>query len=113
METLFENKYIRDEEMAKDLYKTLHFKRPFIIFFFCVALVYTGFVIYELITVHYSEAPLLIVFIYLLIHIISSYKGNVKNTLMRDIELFGKPSEITNIVTDNFIISRQENGFPR
>ncbi len=122
MEVLFENKYVRDKEWAKHSYGYMYFRRPFLILcyiYFLVVLlwglyksVFNGYfdiLVYKSIFNGYFNT-LVIVIPILLASGFWRYKQSVKISLLRDIETFGKPIEVTVAVTNEEIMQTSSSG---
>lgn len=110
MEILFENKYSRDKEWAKDIFGYLNIRRPLTIVLDVFFSLYLVAGIYRLVADKVVEfgffiAPLLWVALMLYI-----YNKNVRVTLKRDLEIHGKPIEIAVTVTDEIIRQTQSTG---
>ena len=103
MEILFENKYERNLEWAKQTYRCIYLRRQFIIF--CCIYLFAALLwgLYELIFNGYINI-LIIVIPILFAVVFWRYKSSVKITLQRDIETFGKPVEVTVNVTNEAIM---------
>lgn len=111
MEILFENKYTRDETWAKDIYRYMFFRRPFVIFLYGLFALSSIIVIYNSIMYRdFSDLWYLAVPLLWFAMVVFAYKKNVEVTLKRDIELHGKPIEVTVAVTDEGIAQSQSTG---
>ena len=97
METKFINKYVRDEEWAKDAFFYVHFKRPIIVAIDVVLSIYFVFGIID-------GSALFVAFslIFPVIQLLT-YRKNVKLSLERDIELHKQPIEVSSEITDELI----------
>lgn len=106
METLFENKYLRDKEWAKSIYGYIYFGRPAVKVLFALLILYTCIAIVEMALLK-SLNPLLIVTVFLpLVYfgiLIFSYFSMIRLSLKRDLEMTGKMSELMATVTDEHI----------
>lgn len=110
MEILFENKYVKNREWAKDVFGYINFRRPLIIvfdiyFFLCIVLGVVDIIADKNINVYLFMLPAVWVFLQVFIYI-----KNVNITLKRDFEMHGKPIEVTVIVTDENITTLQSTG---
>ena len=110
METLFENSYIKNREWAKDVFGYINFRRPLIIafdiyFFLGVVLDIVDIIVNKNINVYLFILPIVWIFLQVFI-----YVKNVNVTLKRDLEMHGKPIEVTVIVTDENITMVQSTG---
>ncbi len=97
MEILFENKYVRNKEWAKEVYRYIYFGRPLVIALevmlvvsFILGIIYTKW--------HVVFSIGLTVFFFVLMCV-----RNVKTLLKRDLELHGKAVEVIVTVTDQII----------
>lgn len=109
MEILFENKYTRDKEWAKDVYSYIYFRRPIIIVFDVLFALYFIVGIYLIFTssVYWSYIFTPLVWYALTIFL---YWRNVNTVIKRDLELHGKAIEVIVTVTDDIIKQSQSTG---
>ena len=110
METLFENRYIKNREWAKDVFGYINFRRPLIIvfdiyFFLYIVIGIIDIIVDKNIDVYSFILPIVWIFLQVFI-----YVKNVNVTLKRDLEIHGKPIEVTVIVTDEKITTVQSTG---
>ena len=110
MEILFENKYVKNREWAKDVFGYINFRRPFVIvfdiyFFLCIVLGIVDIIANKNINIYLFILPVVWIFLQVFIYI-----KNVNITLKRDFEMHGKPIEVTVIVTDENITTLQSTG---
>ena len=110
MEILFENKHVKDREWAKDIYGYINFRRPLIIvldiyFFICLAAGIFDLIVRKNVNIYLFLLPALWIGLQVLL-----YFTNVNVALKRDLEVFGKPIEITATVTDEKITVTQSTG---
>ncbi len=110
MEILFENKYVKNREWAKDVFGYINFRRPLIIvfdiyFFLCIILGIVDIIVDKNINVYLFILPIVWMFLQVFIYI-----KNVNITLKRDLEMHGKPVEITVTITDENITTVQSTG---
>ena len=110
MEILFKNSYIKNREWAKDVFGYINFRRPLIIvfdiyFFLCIVLGIVNIILAKNINVYLFILPIVWIFFQVFIYI-----KNVNITLKRDLEMHGKPIEVTAIVTDEDITMVQSTG---
>jgi len=110
MEPLFVNHYVRDREMAKDLYGYIYFRRPMIIFFDLVFALCFFQAICKLVAEGYADLFNLCLPAYWVVIISLLYFKNVRNMLRRDLELHGKPVEVTVSVGEQGIFLENSNG---
>ena len=103
MEILFENKYVRNLEWARQSYRYVCFRRPILIFCYIYLFAALLWGLYKSIFNGYINI-LIIVIPILFAVVFWMYKRSVKITLQRDIETFGKPCEVTVTVTDEAIM---------
>ena len=107
---MFENKYTRDKEWAKDIYGYICIKRPIMFVFYVLFAIYLIKGILDLIIIHRAELFCFIVPLAWCVVIAFSYKRNVKLALRRDMELHSKPIDVTVTVTDDMMIHSQSTG---
>lgn len=110
MEILFENKYTRDREWAKDILGYISFRRPLHIVLYiisAVSLVYgvCMLIFYYTLSIVSFLVPAL--WAGLLLYI---YFKNLNVTLKRDIEINKKPIEVEVRVTNESIVQTQSTG---
>lgn len=99
METLFENKLMRDAEWAKDCYGYIYFRRPIMIVLDVLAVLYLIWGVYDLVV--NSVINVVIIFpVFLVVLTTLVYRKNSKMSLKRDFEVHGKAIEIVTTVTD-------------
>lgn len=110
METKFENHYVRDKEWAKDILKFTCFKRPIHFVFYILSAICLCFGIYFIILYSYFNFIYFFVPLFWMFAVFFVYFRNVNIVLKRDIELHGKPIDVTVSVTDNSIIMSQSTG---
>ena len=110
MEILFENKYTRDKEWAKDVCSYIFFRRPIIIALDII------FALYILYGIYNSVILNIVLWVYILIPIIWCafvfivYRKNVNILIKRDLEVHGKAIEVTVTVLDDVIKHSQSTG---
>lgn len=103
MDILFKNKYARNKEIVKELYRYQYFQRGFFMFFntlICLS-VLANIVIILLGVL--SAISNLILGLLLLFYPVFCYFTQVKMLLKRDKEIFGKEPEIEVIITDEYM----------
>ena len=81
MEILFENKYVKNYEWAKDVFGYINFRRPLIIvfdvyFFLCIVLGIVDIIVEKNINIYLFILPIVWIFLQVFI-----YNKNVKITL--------------------------------
>ena len=110
MEKLFENKYTRDKEWAKDAYSYIHFRRPIIIVFDVLFALYLIIGVFNSITTRIIDWYFITIPFIWCILIVFLYSKNVNTILKRDLELHGKVIEVNVTVTKDLIIQSQSTG---
>lgn len=110
MEILFQNSYIKNREWAKDVFGYISFRRPAAIvvdvgFFLCIGLGFFYLNVYKIIDVYLFLFPILWIFLQVFLYI-----KNVNVTLKHNLEMHGKPIEVTFNVTDEHITMLQSTG---
>ena len=110
MEILFENKYTRDKDWAKDIYSYIYFRRPIIIVLDIIYALYLLIGIYNSITSNVVDwVPILIPIIWCAF-VAFIYRKNVNTVIKRDLELHGKAIEVTVTVAEDIIKQSQSTG---
>jgi len=104
METLFENKYIRDEKIMKEVYQYFYFKRPlYLVIDTIVGLMFVANIALWLSGKGMNIAVLIAVPLFLLIRFII-YRGAVDMLIKQDQDMYkGKPVKVQNFVTESGI----------
>lgn len=110
MEINFENKYVRDKEWAKDILKYTCFKRPIHIVFYIISAICFCLGVYLLVFNAYFNFVYFFVPAFWMFAVFFVYFRNVSLVLKRDIELHGKPIDVTVSVTDTAIVMSQSTG---
>ncbi|MBE6789351.1 MAG: YcxB family protein [Ruminococcaceae bacterium] len=110
MEVLFENSYVRNKQLAKEIYCYYYFQRKWLVV--CYVLVSISFIVnllgaifkysYNLTSLVY--APLLFLFMFY------CYFRRVNASVKQDNELYGKEVSFTTIVTDEYIQNTASTG---
>lgn len=111
MDVLFENKYTRNKEWAKAAFGYLGFRRPVNVFFYVMSGLIAVLCILDILIDDCFEiwwSLLVIVLVHLLMVFV--YAKNVNTSLKRDIEINGKPIEVTLFVSDEMIVQESANG---
>lgn len=110
MEILFENKYTRDKEWAKNVYSYIHFRRPIIIVFDVIFALYLIIGVFNSITTRSIDWYHILIPIIWFILVVLIYARNVKTVIKRDLELHEKAIEVNIKVTEDLIIQVQSTG---
>lgn len=110
MKILFRNSYIKNREWAKDMFRYISFRQPKIIvmdvyLFLCICLGFFNLIVYKVIDVN-----LFLIVIIVKILQVFLYITNVNITLKRNLEMHGKPIEVTFTVADEYITMLQSTG---
>lgn len=110
MDILFENSYIRNKKLAKEIYRYYYFKRKIYIFSY----VMLGFFFTKnLLSAIFLNSYSLIVFIVAPLCAlvpVYCYICQVNAMIQRDNEIHGKEIEVNTVVTDEFIQSTSSTG---
>ena len=109
MEILFENKYTRDKEWAKDIYSYICFRRPIIIVFDIIFALYILIGIYNLITLNIVNWSFIFIPVIWCVYISFLYIRNVNTVINRDLEMHGKAIDVTVTVAEDMIKQSQSN----
>lgn len=105
-DTLFENQYVRDEALVKDLNRYLFFRQPIQIVLYVLTGLLLAVTVIHIILVGWENAVLPIVFVTVFFSIkCITYHRAVKMQLARDREVNGAPVEIRECVTEESIQS--------
>ncbi len=110
MEILFENSYIRNKELAKEIYRYYYFQRKWLIAFFVFLI--AGFICNILMAIMsgvYRWWVFAFVPIYFLYHFFCYFR-QVNTMVKRDKETHGKEITVETIVTDGFIQNTASTG---
>lgn len=110
MEILFENSYVRNKELAKEVYRYYYFQRKWLVV--CYALMAISFLVNLFIGIFEKTtnvAVLIVVPLYLVIPIFC-YFNQVNAMVKRDKEVHGKEISVETIVTEDFIQNTASTG---
>ncbi|MBR5783221.1 MAG: hypothetical protein IKY33_03235 [Clostridia bacterium] len=110
MEILFENKYTRDKEWAKDINSYIWFRRPIIIVLDIIFALYILIGIYNSITSNVVDWFYILIPIIWCVFVAFIYRKNVNTVIKRDLELHGKAIEVTVTVAEDIIKQSQSTG---
>lgn len=104
METLFENKYVRNEEIMKEVYQYFYFKRPlYLIIDTIIGLMFVANIALWLSGRGINFAVLIVVPLFILIRFLI-YRGAVDMLMKQDNDMYkGKPVRVQNYVTEQGI----------
>ena len=110
MEILFENSYVRNKELAKEIYRYYHFQRkPLVV---CHIIILLSLVA-NLLAVIFDEKHNLGIIVFSLFYFFArlfSYYNQVNAMVKRDNEMYGKEITVETIVTDEFIQNTASTG---
>ncbi len=110
MEILFENSYVRNKELAKEIYRYYHFQRkPLVV---CHIIIFLSLVA-NLLAVIFDEKHNLGIIVFSLFYFsarLFSYYNQVNAMVKRDNEMYGKEITVETIVTDEFIQNTASTG---
>lgn len=110
MESLFENSYVRNKELAQEIYRYYYFQRKFLVA--CYIIISLSFfanvlmIIFEN-TVNWGILAFVPLFFFFQIY---CYFRQVNTMVKRDIEVHGKEISVETIVTDDFIQNKASTG---
>ena len=110
MEILFENRYVRDKDLAKEIYGYYYFQRKWLVV--CYALLLLSFLGNILILI-FEKTYNLGVFIFVLLYFLFRfycYHRQVNTMIMRDREAHGKEISVETIVTNEYIQNTASTG---
>ena len=104
METLFENKYVRDEKMMKEVYQYFYFKRPlYLVIDTIIGLIFVANIALWLSGKGMNYAVLIAVPLFILIRFVV-YRGAVDMLMKQDKDMYkGKAVKVQNYVTEHGI----------
>ena len=104
METLFENKYVRTEEIMKEVYQYFYFKRPlYRIIDVIIGLIFVANIVVWLSGRNLNFVILVVVPLFILIRFLI-YRGAVDMLMKQDKDMYkGKPVRVQNYVTEQGI----------
>ena len=103
MEILFENSYIRNKELAKEIYRYYYFQRKWLVV--CYVLISLSFLANILISIFektYNWGILIFAPLYFLFQLYCYFR-QVNTMVKRDDEIHGKEISVETIVTDEYI----------
>lgn len=110
MEVLFENKYTRDKEWAKDIYGYIYFRRPMMIVLSIIFLLYLLIGIYNLMIACAVDWFYIFFPVAWYAYIAFSYRRIARTVINRDLEMHGKAIEVTVTVSEDVIKQTQSTG---
>ena len=111
MDILFENEYTRDKKWAKDIYGYLNFRRPLHISFYIIFGLFISYHLFSFFMYGNSVSlAYLIIPAFWFAFVVLLYFKNIRITLQRDVEIHGKPVEVTVFVTDEIITQKHSTG---
>lgn len=110
MEALFENKFTRDAEWAKDHFGYMYIRRPLLIFMEVVAALCFAWLVYDLIVNSVINVLLLLYFVFWGVMPALLYRKNSEMALKRDFEIHGRTIEVVTTVTNKGIEISQSTG---
>jgi hypothetical protein len=110
MEILFENSYVRNKELAKEIYRYYYFQRKWLVV--CYALLLLSFLSNIFISIFektYNWGVFIFVPLFLL-HQLYCYFLQVNTMVKRDSEVHGKEISVETIVTNEYIQNTASTG---
>lgn len=105
MEILFENSYVRNKELAKELYRYFYFQRKWLVV--CYVLIFLSFFVNILISIFdktYNWSILIFTPLFFLFQLYC-YFHQVSRMIKRDYEVHHKEISVDTIVTNDYIQS--------
>ena len=109
MDILFENNYTRTLEITKELYRYWYFKRPVLVIFDILFILFLVFNIAKYLMYHYSYNLIVLIYVPLLQFYL--YHRAAKTVIKRDNEINnGAAMDIKTIATEQFIQSTSSTG---
>lgn len=103
MEILFENSYVRDKELAKDIYSYYYLKRKeLVVYYVLISLAFIANILIALFEKIYNWG-FIILFPLLFLFQLYCYFRQVNAVVKRDEEVHGKGIEVKTIVTNEYI----------
>ena len=110
MEILFENSYVRNKELAKEIYRYYYFQRKWLVV--CYALLLLSFLGNTFISIFektYNWGVFIFVPAFFLFQLFC-YSRQVNSMIKRDDEVHGKEISVKTIITDEFIQNTASTG---
>lgn len=110
MEILFENSYVRNKELAKEIYRYFYFQRKFLVV--CYVFLLISFFANILSAIFESACHWSVVILVpsLFAFQFVCYYAHVKNLVKRDLEVHGKEICVQTVVTDAYIRNTASTG---
>ncbi len=110
METLFENSYVRNKELAKEIYRYYYFQRKWLVV--CYILIFLSFLANVLIAmfekaVHWGVLVIVPLFFFFQLN---CYFRQVNTMVKRDSEVHGKEIAVKTTVTNEYIQNTASTG---
>ena len=103
MEVLFENSYVRNKELAKEIYGFYYFQRKWLVVcYFLIALSFLANILFSIFERSYNWGILIFVPLFFLFQIYC-YFHQVNTMVKRDNEVHGKEISVETIVTNECI----------
>ncbi|MBE6727073.1 MAG: hypothetical protein E7562_00320 [Ruminococcaceae bacterium] len=103
MKILFKNSYVRNKDLAKEIYRYYYFQRKWLVVFYI--LIFISFIANILITIFektYNLSVLIFVPLYFLFRLYCYFR-QVNTMVKRDDEIHGKEISVETIVTNEYI----------
>ena len=110
METLFENSYVRNKELAKEIYRYYYFQRKWLIV--CYVLLLLSFLVNILVSIFektYNWGVCILVPLFFLFQLYCYFR-QVNTMVKRDSEVHGKEISVETIVTNEYIQNTASTG---
>lgn len=110
MEIVFKNSYVRNKELAKEIYGYYYFKRKWLVV--CNVFVFASFIANILVAIFeqiYNWEAFILIPLYFLIQFYC-YFSQVNTMIKRDDEVHGKEISVETIVTDSFVQTTASTG---
>lgn len=110
MEVLFENQYIKNKKVIKEVYRCLYFRSKALILAYIIMFLYLLKNILILFVHKTVDTYVLFCFILIVLILFAGYYYQVYIALKRDRELYGNEVLVRAIITDEYIQNSERNG---
>ena len=110
METLFENSYVRNKELAKEIYRYYYFQRKWLVVCYALLLLsFLGNILTSIFEKTYSWGVCIFVPLFFLFQLYCYFR-QVNTMVRRDSEVHGKEISVETIVTNEYIQNTASTG---
>ena len=110
MEILFENSYVRNKELAKEIYRYYYFRRKWLVVCYALLLLsFLGNILISIVEKTYNWGVFIFVPLYFLFQFYCYFR-QVNTMVKRDSEVHGKEISVETIVTNEYIQNTASTG---